>query len=95
VVELPPNLQVARLVPPAFTGLVLACVCLMQFAVSLMIERRYEKDLTRSLFWIIWYPMAFWMLTWLTTLVSFPKVMLKRKQQRARWVSPDRGIKRN
>ncbi|WXL26348.1 poly-beta-1,6-N-acetyl-D-glucosamine synthase [Ectopseudomonas mendocina] len=95
VVELPENLQVSRLAPPAFTGLVLACVCLMQFAVSLMIERRYEKNLTHSLFWIIWYPMAFWLLTLFTTLVSFPKVMLKAKQQRARWVSPDRGIKRN
>ncbi|KRW58884.1 poly-beta-1,6-N-acetyl-D-glucosamine synthase [Pseudomonas sp. TTU2014-080ASC] len=95
VVDLPENLRVASMAPPAFTGLVLASVCLMQFAVSLVIERRYEKDLPRSLFWIIWYPMAFWLLTLFTTLVSFPKVMLKAKQQRARWVSPDRGIKRN
>ncbi|GIZ12639.1 poly-beta-1,6-N-acetyl-D-glucosamine synthase [Pseudomonas sp. NCCP-436] len=96
VIELPVNLQVERIMPPAYTGLVLATVCLLQFAVSLMIERRYEKALFSSLFWIIWYPMAFWMITLCTTLVSFPKVMLKGKnQQRARWVSPDRGIKRS
>jgi biofilm PGA synthesis N-glycosyltransferase PgaC len=29
----------------------------------------------------------------LTTLVSFPKVLFGRHQKRARWVSPDRGIK--
>ena len=95
VVELPANLQVTSMMPPAFTGLVLACVCLAQFSLSLLIERRYEEGLARSLFWIIWYPLAFWMLTLFTTLVSFPKVMLKRRQQRARWVSPDRGIKRS
>jgi biofilm PGA synthesis N-glycosyltransferase PgaC len=95
VVELPPNLQVSSIMPPAFTGLVLACVCLLQFFISLMIERRYEKNLARSLFWIIWYPLVFWMITLCTTLVSFPKVMLKRRQERARWVSPDRGIKRS
>jgi biofilm PGA synthesis N-glycosyltransferase PgaC len=39
---LPENLQVVRIVPPGFTGLVLACVCLMQFSLSLVIERRYD-----------------------------------------------------
>jgi poly-beta-1,6-N-acetyl-D-glucosamine synthase len=28
-----------------------------------------------------------------TTLVSFPRVLFKQHQKRARWVSPDRGIK--
>lgn len=92
LVELPAELQVSSIMPPAFTGLVLACVCLLQFSLSLFIERRYETGLARALFWIIWYPLAFWMITLFTTLVSFPKVMLKRRQQRARWVSPDRGI---
>lgn len=93
-VELPPELQVVSVVPPGFTGLVLAWVCLMQAALSLLIERRYEKGLPRVLFWTIWYPLAFWMIAMLTTLVSFTKVMLKPRQQRARWISPDRGIKR-
>ena len=33
------------------------------------------------------------MVSLLTTLVSFPKVMLRRQVRRARWTSPDRGIK--
>jgi hypothetical protein len=57
-----------------------------------MIERRYEKGIGASLFWIIWFPVVYWMLSLFTTLVAFPKVMLKRKRGRARWVSPDRGI---
>ncbi len=69
-------------------------LCLLQFIVSLMIENRYEHNLTSSLFWIIWFPVIFWMLSLATTLVSFTRVMLMPKKQRARWVSPDRGILR-
>lgn len=91
-IELPPQLRVQTLVPPAFTGLVLAGFCLLQFGTSIFIERRYEKGFARSLAWIVWYPLVFWMLNLFTTLVSFPQIMLGRKRKRARWVSPDRGI---
>ena len=93
-VPLPDNLMIQRLLPPEFTGLVLGVMCLIQFSVSLMIERRYEKGIGASLFWIIWFPVVYWMLSLFTTLVAFPKVMLRRHRARARWVSPDRGIGR-
>ncbi|CAM3673016.1 Biofilm synthesis N-glycosyltransferase [Xenorhabdus thuongxuanensis] len=91
---LPENIRVYTLFPPGYTGLVLAATCLIQFTVSLVIERRYEKHVASSLFWVIWYPMVYWMLNLFTTLVSFPKVMLKVHRKRARWESPDRGIER-
>ncbi|MFT6464683.1 poly-beta-1,6-N-acetyl-D-glucosamine synthase [Halopseudomonas sp.] len=94
-VVLPESLQVVRIVPPGFTGLVLASVCLMQFSLSLFIERRYEEKLGRTLFWVIWYPLVFWTITLFTTLASFPRVMLRPRQERARWISPDRGIARS
>ena len=81
------------LMAPVYFGLVLAMVCLLQFAVSILIDRRYEKDLWKTLFWTVWYPMVFWLVSLLTTLVSFPKVLFNQHQKRARWVSPDRGIK--
>ncbi|MTD40722.1 poly-beta-1,6 N-acetyl-D-glucosamine synthase [Erwinia sp. CPCC 100877] len=94
MMPLPDNLEIRRLLPPAFTGLILGIVCLIQFFVSLMIERRYERSIAGSLFWIIWFPVVYWMLSLFTTLVAFPKVMLRRQRSRARWVSPDRGIGR-
>ncbi|WP_455428161.1 poly-beta-1,6-N-acetyl-D-glucosamine synthase [Dryocola sp. LX212] len=94
LVPLPNSLHVAHLFPPAFTGLMLGVVCLLQFMVSLVIERRYEKGIVASLFWIIWFPVVYWMLSLFTTLVAFPKVMLRRQRTRARWISPDRGIGR-
>ncbi len=93
-IDMPENLRVLSIVPPGFTGLILAMVCLLQFTVSLIIERRYEGGLRGALFWIIWYPAAFWMITMCTTLASFPKVMLRARRGRARWTSPDRGISR-
>ncbi|OZI51970.1 poly-beta-1,6-N-acetyl-D-glucosamine synthase [Bordetella genomosp. 5] len=93
IIPMPPALHVANFVPPAFTGMVLAIVCLMQFGISVLVDRRYERGLGRSLFWVIWYPFAYWMISLFTTLVSFPKVMLMVRRRRARWVSPDRGIK--
>ncbi|NGM87960.1 poly-beta-1,6 N-acetyl-D-glucosamine synthase [Parapusillimonas sp. SGNA-6] len=90
---LPNDINVSMLLPPSFTGMVLAMMCLLQFVVSVMIDRRYEPGLARSLFWIIWYPFAYWIINLLTTLCSFPKVMLRIRRRRARWSSPDRGIK--
>lgn len=90
--SIPEHLQVGRLLPPAFTGLVLTIACLIQFLVSVAIDRRYERKIKSSLFWIVWYPFVYWMLSLFTTLASFPKVMMRPKRVRARWVSPDRGI---
>lgn len=93
-VVLPGGLNVPQIFPPAFAGLLLGIVCLLQFSISLLIERRYEQDLTHSLFWIIWFPVVYWMLSLFTTLVAFTRVMFNGRNKRARWVSPDRGIGR-
>lgn len=76
---------------PAWSGLWLATVCLMQMFLSLMMDRRYEKNLLSVYSTVIWYPIAFWLLAMLTTVWALPKTLLRKKGQRARWVSPDRG----
>lgn len=91
-IPLPPELQVHQLLPPAFTGLVLCSACLLQFLTSMLIERRYEPQLSRSVFWVVWYPFAYWMMNLFTTLAAYPKLILKSHRARARWTSPDRGI---
>ena len=40
----------------------LALTYLLQALVSHLLERRYEPDMLRSLFWVIWYPAAFWLI---------------------------------
>lgn len=90
-VPLPDAWRVPSLLPD-WHGVVLGATCLLQFAVSLLIDRRYEPGLGRNYYWMIWYPFAFWLLNMLTTVVATPKALAKRRGTRATWVSPDRGL---
>lgn len=92
-VNMPEGLNVPTILPPAFWGLMLAAVCLLQFFIALLIERRYERGLMRELPAVIWYPLAFWMLGALTALAGFVRAIARRRRGRATWVSPDRGVR--
>lgn len=90
-VQIPAPWHVNTLIP-GWHGVVIGTTCLLQFAVSMFLDRRYEKGLGRNYYWMIWYPLAFWILNVFTTLVAVPRVIL-RGSKRATWVSPDRGIR--
>jgi len=89
---MPEGLQVRTLLPEWY-GVILGFTCLLQFAVSLMIDGRYEKGVARHYYWMIWYPIFFWLINMATTVVAFPKALLKRRGTRAVWTSPDRGLR--
>ncbi len=91
-ITMPAGMNVQSIQPPAFWGLLLATTCLLQFAVALFIESRYEPKLYRLIFWVIWYPFFFWILTLATSLAGFPKALLRLRGKRAVWISPDRGV---
>jgi biofilm PGA synthesis N-glycosyltransferase PgaC len=90
-IELPPYLHINTIIPE-WNGVLLAMTCLLQFAISLFIDSRYEPKNRRYFYWMIWYPMLFWMLSAATTIVGLPAALLKDRNKRATWVSPDRGI---
>jgi biofilm PGA synthesis N-glycosyltransferase PgaC len=78
---------------PQESGLILGSACLFQFALATWLDRRYERGLFRNLFWMIWYPFAYWLINTASTVVAYPRVLARRHGKRARWVSPDRGIR--
>ena len=78
---------------PEWWGLVLTVTYLIQAIISQWIERRYEPDMIRSMYWMIWYPMAFWLISALTTAVALPRALLRPRMERTTWVSPDRGFR--
>ena len=80
--------------PPAWSGAILVLTCVTQFFVSLYVDRIYEEKMFRYLFWVIWYPFMYWMISSLTVIVAAPKALFKKKGTRAVWRSPDRGIDR-
>jgi biofilm PGA synthesis N-glycosyltransferase PgaC len=65
---------------------------LLQFFVSLLIDGRYERQLVRHFFWMIWYPLAYWLISVFTTVVALPKTIFNR-QRIGTWISPDRGLR--
>lgn len=90
-IALPDYLYISTILP-GWNGVILAMTCLLQFAVSLFIDTRYEPKIRQYYYWMIWYPMLFWMISSATTVVGLPAAIIKNKQKRATWVSPDRGI---
>ena len=78
---------------PEWWGLTLTLTYFAQALVSVLLESRYERGMLRSLFWMIWYPLAFWMLSAVTTAVALPRVLSQPKKERTTWISPDRGLR--
>jgi biofilm PGA synthesis N-glycosyltransferase PgaC len=89
--DLPENIIVVSLVP-TWPGMVLAMTCLLQFAVSLWLDRHYDQKLFRNYFSMVWYPVVFWIINWLTSVVALPKTIMRPRGKRARWITVDRGI---
>jgi biofilm PGA synthesis N-glycosyltransferase PgaC len=77
---------------PTLAGLLLSIVFLIQSAVSLVIDRRIERGIMRHYIWLIWYPLAYWMLSAATSCVGFLKVTFGAKRRAGTWISPDRGV---
>lgn len=78
---------------PSGSGLILGATCLLQFGISKWLDSRYDRGLGRNYYWMIWYPIVFWVINIGTTISAYPKVLLRREGKRARWISPDRGIR--
>jgi biofilm PGA synthesis N-glycosyltransferase PgaC len=92
VFELPPEYRVESFLS-GWNGVMVGTTCQLQVAVSLWRDSRYSPDSLRSFFWVIWYPLAYWMFNMVTTIVALPRALARSTRKRARWTSPDRGIK--
>ena len=89
----PPKVLPGFQLIPEWWGLTLTITYLAQALVSHLLERRFEPHMLRSLFWIIWYPMAFWMINTATAVAALPIALLRPRKERTTWVSPDRGLR--
>jgi len=90
-VDLPAEIQVPTVLP-GFSGVLIGLTCMFQVAIALLMDSRYEKGLFRYYFWMIWYPIIYWLINVFTTVVATPRVLMLKSGRRATWRSPDRGI---
>ena len=78
---------------PQGPGLWLIATCLVQFSLTMWMDARYERGLWRYYYWIVWYPAFYWTLSAAAAAVAYPLIAFRRSGIRARWVSPDRGVR--
>lgn len=75
------------------TGLILGVTCLFQFAVCFFMARKYDSNMGGIFLEIIWYPLFYWLLSWIVSIIAFPKAMFfSNGKKRGRWHTTDRGI---
>jgi biofilm PGA synthesis N-glycosyltransferase PgaC len=86
-----PSLDGLSGVLPEWAGVMLGTACLLQFAVSLWLDGRYERGLGRHYYWMIWYPLVYWASGMSTAVVAIPRTLIGPRR-RATWESPDRGV---
>jgi biofilm PGA synthesis N-glycosyltransferase PgaC len=91
IVDLPPRWQITAV--PGWHGVLIGTTCLLQILTSMVLDRHYDHKIFRHYFWMIWYPLAYWMLNMCTTVWAVPKALKRQRGKRAIWISPDRGLR--
>lgn len=91
-IDLPPQWAVVSVIP-GWTGMLIAFTFLTQTLLAMLLDKRYDHHLWRNYFFMVWYPLAYWMIGMTTTVVAFPKALMRSSQQRGLWTSPDRGLR--
>jgi poly-beta-1,6-N-acetyl-D-glucosamine synthase len=87
------DLQSVPILMLGWAGLLIGTTCLTQMMLSLILDRPYDHGLLKNYFWMIWYPAIYWVITAATSVVALPRILFRDTEMRARWTSPDRGIK--
>jgi len=79
-------------VPIYWTGSYLTLICLIQFLIAIIMDRKYDENFIKYYLWAVWYPIFYWYFNALVVIRALPKAIFKKKNKYAVWDSPDRGI---
>ena len=69
----------------------LSFICLFQFMVAMFLESKYDRDVMKNAWSVIWYPLFYWYINVFIALAAVVRAILPNKKL-ATWKSPDRGI---
>lgn len=76
-----------------WNGAVVAVFCLIQFFISCALDHKYDKDLWKVYFYVVWYPVLYWFFNSLAVVCVAWKGLTKSLNKNAVWSSPDRGLR--
>lgn len=75
---------------PAWYGSLVSLACIAQFFVAVTINRKYDRTLWRTLFWIPWYPLAFFAVGALAAVRTAYRGLFGELEDAGLWESPSR-----
>lgn len=76
---------------PNLWGMAIATLCLMQLLTGVLIDRRYDRGITRFLPYAVWYPLVYWAFLALTTVRALPYLLRAPAREAVRWSTARTG----
>lgn len=70
---------------PNWWGMTIATMSLGQLAVGVLLDKRYDSAVLKYFPVAVFYPIVYWMMMALTTVVSTPRGLLVKSRQPTRW----------
>lgn len=70
---------------PAMWGMVVATTAIVQLTVGSILDSRYDRSILASLGYVVFYPLIYWLLMTVVTVVNTPRALLKSRGEVARW----------
>jgi biofilm PGA synthesis N-glycosyltransferase PgaC len=70
---------------PNLWGMTIATLCLTQLTVGVLIDQRYDARVRRYLPYAVWYPILYWALLAITTVIALPYLFKRPAAQAVRW----------
>ncbi len=67
---------------PSFWGMLVATMCLLQLTTGVVLDNVYDRDLKKIFFVAVFYPLVYWMLMAVTTVVTAPAGLAVDRQKR-------------
>ncbi len=75
---------------PAWTGAIMSVVGLIQMIVAVFLNKAYDNNLWKSIFWVPWYFIFFFSFGSLTVVRTFYKGLFGDLKYAGKWISPQR-----
>ena len=70
---------------PNLWGMSIATLCLLQLLTGVLIDRRYDRRVVRFLPYAVWYPIVYWALLAVTTVIAMPYLFRRPATHTIRW----------
>jgi biofilm PGA synthesis N-glycosyltransferase PgaC len=78
---------------PNWWGMLIGTMCLLQLMTGVLLDRRYDKRIPVYYFTAVFYPLMYWILMAVITVISTPGAMLDARKKRGpvRWKPVERS----